>query len=181
MLEINLLPWRTLLKEKNKKIRKMFLLSIFILIFLLFTILILLNFILKNNTDYIDDLKNQLTELKNQTPKNTINTGMLIIDQIHANQAELIHFFEFLEQETSPEITWITFTSKKNHMIAIGSADSIPVLTHFVNTYHSKKNALSMNIVSIKQDEYSNALQFKLHLMRSISPLLMSPKTHDNI
>jgi hypothetical protein len=181
MLEINLLPWRILLKEKNNRIKKFFLVSVFIFISLLFTIHVLLNFILQNNGDDIDNLKNQLTELKNQTHEDNINPGILIIDQIHANQAELIHFFEFLEQETPPEISWETFTSKKNHIIALGSADSISVITHLVNTYHSKKNALLMNIVSLKKDDTSNVLQFKLHLMRSISPLLMNPKTHDNI
>ncbi len=181
MLEINLLPWRTLLKEKHNRIKKNFFLSTVVLIFLLFLSHISLNFILQNTMDDRDNLKNQLTELTNQTSKDSINPSLSIINQIHATQAELIHFFDSLEQETPDGIIWETLNSKKNHIIAMGSADSVSVLTRFVNAYNSRKNALFINIVSIKQDDRSSALKFKLHLMRSMPPLLKQPETHDNI
>ena len=185
MLEINLLPWRAILKEKNNKIKNFLFLYIFILIFLFFSITSLLNFILEIDTENSNNLKNQLAELTNQTQKEAVNPSALITHQIYSNQTELIGFFKSLIQNTPNGISWLTLISQKNGITATGNADSIAVLTRFVNAYNLKKNILFMNITGITHASNSinsiDSIEFKLHLTRSACPLPIQTETHDAI
>jgi len=185
MLEINLLPWRAILKEKNNKIKKFLFLYSIILIFLLFFINILLNFILQIYTEDINNLKNQLAELTNQTQKDAVNPVALITNQIHSNQDELISFFDSLIKNTPNGISWLTLSSQKNSITATGNADSIAVLTKFSYSYNLKRTILPMNITGIihasNSIDSTDSIEFKLHLMRSDFPVLIQKKSHDAI
>ncbi len=172
MVEINLLPWRAIAHAENIKKRKLFIYSFGILLFLWLVSTILLGQVLQAYDSRISDLKNQLTELNSQTEQNHSNEVLPILEQIHASQYELIHFFKAVEKEVQGMVDWSAIITQKNHIVVTGNIDSVSMLTRFVQTYNSENKTQPMLIMNVKNDSISYAALFRLQLVRLILPFV---------
>ncbi len=178
MIEINLLPWRAIARAENVKKRKFFLICFAALLMLWLMTHVGLSLIMKTYDTSIADLQNQLTELTSQTEQNHFNPSLLIVEQIHSSQLELIHFFRTIKQEMWEIVAWSEIASQNNHIIMTGSVDSLSTLAQFVNTYNAKNKLLPMTILSVKNDD-TPAIQFRLQLVRTTLPFLSQVKNDD--
>ncbi|MCD6039031.1 MAG: hypothetical protein K0S27_431 [Gammaproteobacteria bacterium] len=181
MVDINLLPWRAMIRAENEKKRNFFLLFLGLLILIWIVVHIGLNFAMQTYDIAIDHAKNQLDELTSQTQNNQTNSASSIVDQIHSSQLELIDFFKAVEEAAPGMMAWSSIESRKNHIVMTGNVDSFLALAQFVDDYNNKNRALAMNIVNVKNDFGMTAVQCRLQLIRSSFPFLSQINNDDNI
>lgn len=180
MIEINLLPWRAILRAENAKRKKFFLICLGALTLIWIVSYIGFRLITQNYDTTIASLQNQLTELTSQTQQNPINPSLLIVDQIHASQLELLDFFKVLAQEMQGMIVWSAIVSKNNYILIRGNTDSFAILADFVGAYNMKNKVLPIDILNAKKNNDASSLQFNLRLARSVPSLLSQIKNDDN-
>lgn len=181
MVEINLLPWRAMVREENARQRKLFLMALIGLILVGLVSHIGLNWMLQTVDTRIADLQNQLTELTSQTQQSHFNPSLLIAEQIHSSQMELIHFFDNLYKTMQESVVWSEITNQKNHIVMTGNIDSFSILARFVSVYNEANKILPMTILSVKNNADSSAVLFHLQLTRAVSPFLSQIKNDDAI
>ncbi len=180
MVEINLLPWRSMVRSENAKRRKIFLIFLGALCLLWIGVHVLCGFVMQTYDTTISHLQNELTELTSEIPQNHINPASLVIEQICSNHVELVHFFKILEQEARDIVFLSALTSKENEITITGNADSLISLTHFVRSYNRKNKTLPATILSANHAHADGSLQFHLRLIRSLPPLMRQVKNDDD-
>lgn len=181
MVEINLLPWRAMVEEENARQRKLFLTALAGLILLWLVSHVGLNWMLQTVDARITDLQNQLTELTSQTQQSRFNPALLIAEQIHSSQLELIHFFEKSARYLQNKMMWSEIASQQNHISIKGNVDSFSILAEWVGAYNEENKLLPMAILSAKDNADSSAISFHLQLTRAVSPFLSQIKNDDAI
>lgn len=178
MIEINLLPWRAIIRAENEKRKKNF--FIYLAILVLIWLMNYLGFkLLGQSYDAtLMRLQSQLTELSSQTQQSPPDYASLMIKQIHLNQLELLDFFTILTSRQS-NIVLSTIRNKNNYIMLKGDADSFVLLAHFVKAYNLKNKISPMTILSAKKSVNANSLQFNLRLPRSMPSFLGQIKNDD--
>ncbi|GEM_PF-4287598 len=181
MVEINLLPWRAMVREENARQRKLFLMTLVGMMLLWVIVHVGLSWMLEAVDTRIGDLQNQLTELTSQTQQSHFNPSILIAEQIHSSQIELIHFFKLFSQAMQERVIWSEVTGQKDHIAITGNIDSFLILARLVSIYNEANKLLPMAILSVKDNADSSAISFRLQLTRAVSPFLSQIKNDDAI
>jgi len=169
MVDVNLLPWRVMLKEERMKQRQCFLIILASITLLWMITHLGFNCFLQAMDTHQQELQDQLITLSGQTQQKQVDSSFMMINQIQLNQKELLHFFKSIMNENS---MWSEIASKNNQINLFGMMDSYEMLTEFVKRYHFLNNTNLMTILNVKTVENSSAISFHVQIARAVMTCL---------
>lgn len=145
VIEINLLPWRDKIREKQKKV---FYYWISFCLFIICIIFYLLHYFLQHEINAkqfntviwqkkianISVARQAVVKMRQQI--DIFQFAMQFMGRIDAQQMRLLDFFNHVLSETPSEIVFTEIINQENKMLLLGMTHSVTALTTFVKTFH---------------------------------------------
>lgn len=174
MLEINLLPWRTTLRERNERLRRWVLIFVITLSIIICSLIhIMMNYFSHKTQMNIQRLQNHLAQTDNKRSSDVDLQINQLIKQIRLTQTELLTFFNAIS--IAQGITWQSIESQNGPVLLTGKADAFKTLLWFIGQYNSAKH-FQVKVMSITNIAYSSALAFRLQSSRAQTLLNLGEK-----
>jgi hypothetical protein len=171
MVEINLLPWRAALRAKNARIRKIFFIYCGALFFLGSVVHWGVNEMLENTLQAVAQLQDHLTQLTGETRQDFKDPYVLSVQQIRSQQQAWLAFLNIAMRGIASNMSWLTLVHKGGRTVMTGYADSLGLLSRFVEQANRGMSGAPLVIVRVTTVPGLGALHFRLQFNPALPSL----------